>query len=243
MTYLQFHVAYTLPVLIGLLLVQPRPVGGLGWRPVAKALGLVVALALAYTTPWDNYLVYRDVWGYPPSAVLGTIGYVPIEEYAFFVIETLIAGLFYVALRGARWLPTLPSPMPAVFKRSLIVVPLLLTAVGVGMLLHPSDHALYMGLILAWAPPVVAGMAWVEADKVWNDRRRVLAAVTVPTLYLWGIDRTAIERGIWDIRDAYSLQIDPLGLPVEEAAFFVVTVTLCVMGLALFLPDPPATAS
>ena len=37
--------------------------------------GLVLAaLALAYTTPWDNYLVYKGIWSYSPGRVLSSIG-------------------------------------------------------------------------------------------------------------------------------------------------------------------------
>jgi len=30
-------------------------------------------LALVYTTPWDNYLIWRDVWHYGTDRVVGTI--------------------------------------------------------------------------------------------------------------------------------------------------------------------------
>jgi lycopene cyclase domain-containing protein len=230
MTYAQFHFAFTLPVLVGLALVQKRPVGrdALGW------LAAVVGMAVVYTTPWDNYLVYRGVWTYPPGAVVGTIGYVPVEEYAFFVIQTLIAGLFYLALRGRGALPAPPAPTPPRFRLVLV-----LTFAGFALLVHPSDHALYLGLILAWAPPVLAGMAYVGADKVWAERRRVLAAAVTVTVYLWVIDRVAIGAGIWSIADRYRLGFDPLGLPVEEAVFFAATTALCVFGLALLLPSVP----
>ncbi len=65
--------------------------------------------------------------------------------------------------------------------------------------------------------------------------RVVGVAVAVPTVYLWIADRTAIALGIWDIADAYSLGFDPLGLPIEEALFFLVTNVLSVMGTLLFL--------
>lgn len=236
MTYLQFHFAYTLPVLLATALVQRRPVAGVGSRVAIAWLGAMVVLAVVYTTPWDNYLVYRDVWGYPPHAVLGTIGYVPVEEYAFFVIQTLFVGLFYFALRGRALVESDSRPMPRSFRTVGLVASLSLTVLGIVMLVHPSAHALYMGLILAWAPPVIAGMWYVGADKVWDERRRVAFSIAVPTLYLWLIDRIAIQRGIWDIRDDYSLQLDPFGLPIEEAVFFLVTTALCVIGLALFLP-------
>lgn len=237
MTYAQFHVAYTLPVLIGVALLQSRPLAGVGARTAWRWLLAVATLAFVYTTPWDNYLVYRGVWGYPPGAVLGTIGYVPVEEYAFFVIQTLIVGLGYYALRGWGVWPSPGRPVPRAFRAGGIAFWLALTAFGVGLLLHPSQRALYMGLILAWAAPVLAGMWYVGAAKVWDERRRVVWAIAVPTVYLWLIDRTAIARGIWDIRDRYSLGVDPFGLPVEEATFFWITTTLCVVGLALFLPS------
>ncbi len=235
MTYLQFHLAFTLPVLAVLAAVHSRRSVPGAWRWLLA----VVALAVAYTTPWDNYLVYRGVWTYPESAVIGTIGYVPIEEYAFFVIQTLIAGLFYLVLRGYQRLESPVTPMPAWWRPTLLTTFLGLTGLGIALLLAASDHALYMGLILAWAPPVLAGMAYIGAGKVWAERTRVVWSITVVTVYLWIIDRAAIGIGIWDIADPYRLHIDPLGLPLEEAVFFVATTTLCVFGLALFLPKAP----
>lgn len=235
MTYLQFHLVFTLPVLAVLAILHARRVVSGAWR----WLGAVVALAVAYTTPWDNYLVYRGVWTYPETAVVGTIGFVPVEEYAFFVIQTLIAGLFYLVLRARVVAEARPAPMPAWWRPALLATFLGLTALGIGLLVASTDHALYMGLILAWAPPVLAGMAFVGAQKVWDERVRAFISITVVTVYLWIIDRAAIGIGIWDIADPYRLHLDPLGLPIEEATFFVVTTTLCVFGLALFLPKAP----
>ena len=60
------------------------------------AIGIHILLALIYTTPWDNYLVATGVWYYNPQLVTGIVfGYVPIEEYTFFVLETLFAGLWW----------------------------------------------------------------------------------------------------------------------------------------------------
>ena len=95
MTYFQFHFVFTLPAIALLALVNWFDVRrGLGflraWRGRQFALwGTIihVLVALLYTTPWDNYLVYREVWGYPPGRVLATIGYVPVEEYLFFILQ------------------------------------------------------------------------------------------------------------------------------------------------------------
>jgi lycopene cyclase domain-containing protein len=55
-----------------------------------------VALALVYTTPWDNYLVASGVWSYNPKLVSGIVfGWVPLEEYTFFIVETVLSGLWW----------------------------------------------------------------------------------------------------------------------------------------------------
>lgn len=59
----------------------------------------LAAIAVVYTTPWDNYLVATGVWYYDPRLVLNrTIGYVPVEEYAFFILQAFLTGLFGVRL-------------------------------------------------------------------------------------------------------------------------------------------------
>jgi lycopene cyclase domain-containing protein len=60
MTYLVFHFVFMLPALA---LAGPfawRARGQLGKR-AGWALFAVPPIALAYTTPWDNYLVWKGV--------------------------------------------------------------------------------------------------------------------------------------------------------------------------------------
>ena len=237
MTYLQFHLVFILPPIVALALAQKRPVAGVGLNDALKWLGVILLLAFSYTTPWDNFLVYREVWSYPPGRVLATIGYVPVEEYAFFLLQPILTGLFYFLLRGRRIADTRHREAPGTFRLGLASGWLGIAGIGVGCLIV-GGHALYMGLILAWAAPVLAGMAWIGSGKIWDERRRVFWSITVPSVYLWIADRTAIARGIWDIADSTSFGFDPFELPIEEATFFVVTNTLVVMGLAMFLSTP-----
>ncbi len=63
------------------------------------AVGLTILVALVYTTPWDNYLVATRVWSYAPARVWNIIlGYVPLEEYLFFVLQTILTGLIVLGL-------------------------------------------------------------------------------------------------------------------------------------------------
>ena len=237
MTYLQFHLVFILPALIGLAVVQRRPLAGIGAGAALKWLGAILVLAFTYTTPWDNYLVFRGVWSYPPGRVLATIGYVPVEEYAFFLLQPILTGLLYFGLRGRSYADSHRQPEPSRFRIALVAFWILAAALGVGSLLL-GGHALYLGLILAWAAPVLAGMSWIGSHKIWDERNRVTWTIAVSSVYLWIADRTAIALGIWDITDETSLGLDPLGLPIEEALFFVVTNTLVAFGLAMFLPSP-----
>ncbi len=236
MTYFQFLLAFILPPILLLTLVQPRPWAAVGARTALKWLAVVALIALVYTTPWDNYLVWRGVWGYGAERVVGTLGYVPVEEYLFFLLQPLLTGLFFFLAR-AKWPPDSVPPPPLLRPLATAAWAAVAAAGGAALWLGP-ERWLYFGLILAWAAPALAGMTWTGAPKLWADRRAAAVALVVPTLYLWIADRTAIRLGIWDISDRYSVGLDPLGLPVEEATFFLLTNWLCVQGLAMFLPDP-----
>ncbi|MHB8625356.1 MAG: lycopene cyclase domain-containing protein [Aggregatilineales bacterium] len=95
MTYSLFLLVFVCPPLGILLYVLRQKLT----RPVWVGLFALVVVAVAYTTPWDNYLVASRVWYYDPRLVLNIIlGYVPVEEYLFFILQTLAVGLFVVWL-------------------------------------------------------------------------------------------------------------------------------------------------
>ena len=68
-------------------------------RQYARALLGLAAIAFAYTTPWDNAIVALGVWGYDPALVWGIVlGWVPLEEYLFFLLQPMLSGLILLAL-------------------------------------------------------------------------------------------------------------------------------------------------
>lgn len=231
MTYLQFHLAFILPPLLILGWGLGRVLPALGRRG-PWALPLILLVAFIYTTPWDNYLVWKEVWGYPPERVLARIGYVPVEEYLFFLLQPGIAGMLFY-----RLLARLPAAEDAGFAMGVRLVGALpwlaLTAAGVWLLTFEAGT--YMGLILAWAAPVVALQWLYMGPSIWRLRRAVVPAILLPTVYLWVADWVAIDQGIWFISERFTLGWNPLGLPVEEATFFLVTNVLVVFGAVLFL--------
>lgn len=64
-----------------------------------RAAAITILVALVYTTPWDNFLVAAQVWYYDPKRVWNIIlGWVPLEEYMFFVLQTIFTGLIVAGL-------------------------------------------------------------------------------------------------------------------------------------------------
>jgi lycopene cyclase domain-containing protein len=239
-TYLQFHLVFILPPLAVLAVLAARRWrrGAARWDPV-WAFWLLPVVALIYTTPWDNYLVWRGVWVYSPGRVLGTVGYVPVEEYAFFLLQPLLTGLWYRLVRSwssdERVLAHEDTRAKASRGGGAACFGVI-TLVGV-VLVVTGGHGLYLGLILAWSAPVLAGMWALAGEKLWRHRRALALAVLPPTLYLWVADRLAIGWDVWTIADTTRTGVELLGLPVEEALFFLVTNLLVVQGLVMFAAE------
>jgi lycopene cyclase domain-containing protein len=227
LTYFDFHLVFLVPPLSALVVataVRRRPS-----RPRLHAAGVavIVALALAYTTPWDNYLIAREVWWYGDGRVAGRIWLAPLGEYLFILVQPVVAAL---------WLFQFDTTTRRVETgRSDVVIGLaaggLVTAFGLVCL--TAEPTFYLGAILAWGGPVLALQWGVGWRYLWVLRRRVAVAVGVPSLYLWLADRIAIGDGIWVISGRYTTGLELVGLPIEEATFFLVTNLFVVQGLVL----------
>jgi lycopene beta-cyclase len=256
MTYLGFHLVFIVPPLLVLLYMARRAPARLGSR-AWWTLPVVAAIALIYTTPWDNYLVYRGIWWYGADRVIGTIGYVPVEEYLFFILQPLLTGAwtYFLLLRtdaiesglasrswrqtGATTAATAHLALPGSPRAVGVALYLLLTAAGGLALTYTAG--LYLGLILVWVGPVLAAQWFFVAETAAARARTFTLAVAVPTLYLWVADRIAIGAGIWSISPDYTTGVHLAGLPIEEAIFFLATNLLVVQGVLLFLQPALAT--
>jgi lycopene cyclase domain-containing protein len=245
MTYFDFLAIFLL-IPIGLLLViawrdrargHEIPAAMRAWSPAA-AIALHVLIALLYTTIWDNYLVATRVWWYDPALVTGlTIAYVPIEEYTFFILQPILAGLWLVFLLRRLPLPGGQALKPAHMGRlwSVVIMAVLWLA-SLLVLASGWQPGIYMGLELAWALPPIALQFAFGADIIWRYRRLVILTILPMTLYLSTADAIAINGGIWTINPDKSLDLLLGGiLPVEEFLFFLLTNTLVIFGITLVL--------
>lgn len=235
MSYLLFHFLLILPPIAVMGATMPYSLLQIGGRRAQVSLPLMTVVALSYTTPWDNYLVARKVWWYGSERVLGTIGYVPLEEYLFFLLQPILTGLFLFQYLARCGRPVKKHRSAPAWIGALIFS--ILSGIGLFLLMNGSNSGLYMGLVLVWACPLLAGMWLYRGERLWRHRMTMLYTVAVPTVYLWIADAIAITTGIWTISDQYTLDVELFNVPIEEATFFLVTNLLVVKGLLLLI-DP-----
>ena len=199
-------------------------------------IAIHVFIALIYTTPWDNYLVATSVWWYDPALVTGIkIGWVPIEEYSFFVLQPIMSGLLLLLIIRNVQLPVSSKLNPSIRLISVVVVGIL-WAVMTYLLLFGTDRWNYLGLELSWALIPILLQLGYGADILWKNRPLVALGIGIPTIYLAIADAIAIQSGTWSISTTQSLNwIWWGGLPFEEFVFFLLTNTLVVFGSTLML--------
>lgn len=261
LSYRHFHLLWTLPLCAALFLIA-RPF--LTKLDRAKLI-LLPIIAFVWTTPWDNLIVKNRAWFYHRHCIWFTVGYVPIEEYFFFVIQSLMTTLWCTLL--TRWaLPNLylvPSePKRHRLATPAVVVCMLCFVLGLKVAV-PETHSYYFGMITWWASLPLALLLWGSIDFIRNMGVRAglvpfALSVLAPTVYLWCSDVYALRRGTWHINEATSLNIFPIpDLPIEEMLFFLVTnlilisacftfdrcVAICRQSVSLSDDKPPLSPS
>jgi lycopene cyclase domain-containing protein len=205
--------------------------------PFAAAVALHIVVAVIYTTPWDNYLVATGVWYYDPALVTGiTLGWVPIEEYTFFVVQTILAGLWMLFLMRRLRLEGPFAPLSARWRLApaLLLAPVWLASVFV--LLAGWAPGTYLSLELAWALlPIIIQISF-GGDILRRYGLLVALSILGMTAYLSASDYLAIGSGTWAISPGQSLDVLIGGvLPLEEILFFLLTNTLITFGVVLVI--------
>jgi lycopene cyclase domain-containing protein len=194
-------------------------------------------LAVLYTTPWDNYLVATGVWNYGSTAVTGILlGYVPVEEYTFFVLEAILVGAWWSFVsRGIGPRQAFEAALKPRFLAGATTTAVWLASLV--MFLSGWRPGIYLSLILVWAlPPLLIQIAY-GGDILWHHRRLIGNVIIPLGLYLSLADSVALGAGIWAINPYQSTRILLGTLPVEEALFFFATVIILTFGLTLSLAE------
>lgn len=244
MTYFGFLLRFlVIPIIVFLAITwwdnkknKPTP-GFQNGRAVWVGILVHIILAVVYTTPWDNYLVATGVWYYNPKLVTGIVfGYVPIEEYTFFVLETILSGLWWwfivrrIALPSQEFKPN--RPLIYISASSLAILWIIFTA----LFFSNNQPITYLSITLFWAFPAIFPQLLYGADILWYHRKLVLLGVLVPGIYLSLTDIVALTDTTWSIAKDQTTGILFFGiLPLEEVVFFFITNILVVFGMTLLL--------
>jgi lycopene cyclase domain-containing protein len=242
MTYLGFLVSFIVfPIILLLVMVilDRRP-GENRTHFSSKLLTMFAFLVLAviavlYTTPWDNYLVATQVWWYDPSLVMGiTLGWVPLEEYLFFVMQPILGGLWLLYIQHRISHQDDDQRRGSNIRNWSVLASFMIWIIGLAFLFAGESSLTYLGLELAWALPVIMLQLIFGADILWRHRRLIAFGVITLTLYLSISDAIAIQSGVWTIDPSRSLGVFIGGvLPVEELVFFLLTNIMVMFGFVL----------
>jgi len=230
LTYLQFHLVFSFPLLAVLWYLAPR-YDAVRRRRATAGIAILVAIAYAYTTPWISYMIRRGAWWYGDGAVLVRALSIPLGEYLYFAIQTLIVA-FTLHLIGFD--PTFrDGDFDYAPRIAGVAVGLTMVSVGIWLVLYDASF-LYFGGLMTWVGPVLA-LQWsvgggylVRTPRVW------LSATLLPAAYFWIVDRIAIGMGTWSISTEYTTGLAVFGLPIEEMLFFAAAGLMTINGLVLF---------
>jgi putative membrane protein len=238
MTYLRFHLIFNLPLLI-LLAALTGPVP---WTTEeARAFGLVLLAVMIFTAPWDNLAAKWGIWGFPREKYSLRLGYLPVEEYAFFLLQSANVMLAVRAL--FRFFPDWQTGQGIVIgKWTLVclvasVIPWAFVAIQLRWLRRRAGPSVNYAIHLAWFLPVIYAQ-WILAPLLFGGHAGLLALVTVAfCVYYTLADLAAVRAGTWFF-DEHQITGVKLGgiLPWEEITFFFLTSLLVAQSYLLLLP-------
>jgi lycopene cyclase domain-containing protein len=238
MTYFRFHLLFNIPLLLILFAL-----GGMSpWtHEEALAFGLVLLAVMIFTTPWDNLAAKWGIWGFPREKYSLRVGYLPIEEYAFFLLQSANVML---ALRALfRFLPDWQLGLETQLGTGTLIclgasaIPWLLVAAQLRWLRRKQGPRVNYAVHLAWFLPVIY-IQWVLAPQLFGYHAGLLALLTAFFgVYYTLADLIAVRAGTWffDEKQITGVKLGGV-LPWEEIAFFFLTSLLVAQSYLLLLP-------
>lgn len=195
-------------------------------------LGLCL-IVLIFTTPWDNWAVKRNLWNFPKEKILFRIFYCPIEEYIFFLTQTVQACLLTDILRSHFFNKTISLPAPD-FRLASALGLLWLIFFFLSKKLSRPLSLTYLWHLFFWMLPVIIfqwtmGGFWIQQFPL-----AILTTLVLGTI-LCLFDLIAIHQGIWFFDEKQTLGLNLFRLlPLEEILFFYLTTLMVVQGFLLF---------
>jgi 15-cis-phytoene synthase/lycopene beta-cyclase len=160
------------------------------------------------------------VWTYPADAVIGpTLFRIPAEELFFFFIQTYTTTLIYLLVNKSTvhvaYLTEINDSVRAKIKKLRLAGAAGAVVMAWGIhkaaeLVRTGGKGTYMGLLGVWAGPFLLGLWFVSYRHILSlPLRNTLVPALLPTVYLWGVDTLALQRGTWAITPGTKLDYQP----------------------------------
>ena len=181
MTYLGFHLVFNVPLLAFLFFLSGR---GIWPQEMVLVMAGILGIVMVFTSPWDNYAVAKGIWDFPRERVWFRVGKLPVEEYAFFVIQSL--EVMWLSWAFLRWVEPPSGAPPARWigdpsvLRHISILLIFWAALGIALKEWPrrEPRIHYAWHLFYWFLPVV-GVQWIVGGPLlltyWQQ-------VLVPTL-------------------------------------------------------------
>ncbi len=238
MTYFRFHCIFNFPLLIVLAWASWSTPWSAG---AVHAMIAVTLAALVFTTPWDNLAAKWGIWGFPRDKYSRRLGYLPIEEYLFFILQTVAVmfGMrlcFHLHFDWHRYVITAMTHWTWLAVAASVLIWMVMGHQLRRWRRQRGPRVNYM-LHLAWFLPVLY-VQWIIAPRLLAAHLELLALVTTAFgLYYTAADYLAVRAGLWffDEKQITGWKLAGL-LPWEEAAFFFLTSLLVAQSYLLLLP-------
>jgi lycopene cyclase domain-containing protein len=238
MTYFRFHLIFNLPLLVILAVINWRYHW---WGSELAALGWVLLAVMVFTTPWDNLAAKWGIWGFPRGKYSLRIGYLPVEEYAFFILQTVNVIMTVRAL--LHYFPALRTWEIAVIDTwtymCLVasIIPWMVIAWQLQQWRDKKGPCVNYAIHLAWFLPVIY-IQWIVAPPLFWGHIGLLSGIMIGFgTYYTLADLAAVKGGTWffDEKQITGIKLSGI-LPWEEVAFFFLTSLLVAQSYLLLLP-------
>ena len=170
----------------------------------------------------------------------------PIEEYTFFVVETILAGLWWCFLARridvtTRFDYARLSLAPPRARRLVHLSTCVLASLWflfTYLFFFGTAQWTYLAITLFWALPPVIIQLLFGADILWHYRKLIFWSIVVPGTYLSLTDLVALKETTWSISPTQTTGILFFGiLPLEEVVFFFITNIMITFGMTLLLAN------
>ncbi len=230
MTYSMFLIVFIIPlVVLGLIYFKQSTY--FDKKNLKQAMYLLMLMAFVYTTPWDNYLVKTGIWSYEDHNILFKIGYVPFEEYCFFLLQTVMTTSWCLFILNKNEIKKNTDQK----KAKYFIVSLFAILFVSSLLMLQNTSTKYLGLILVWVLPVFILQWVIGGEHLIANLKTFMLCLWPPTIYLWLADSYALYKNIWSISETQTIGLKLYTLPFEEAVFFLATNLMLCQGLILYL--------